>query len=148
MPRLPYTRMVLAEAMRLYPPAWIIGRRAIEAYEVGAYVIPATSIVVLSPYITQHDACFFPDPEVFDPQRWTAEAEASRPKFAYFPFGGGARQCIGEGFAWMEGILALATLAQQWRMRLAPGHPVALKPLLTLRPKYGMRMMLERRQVQ
>jgi cytochrome P450 len=146
-PRLPYTRMVLAEAMRLYPPAWIIGRRAIEAYEVGAYVIPATSIVVLSPYITQHDARFFPDPGVFDPQRWTPEAEAARPKFAYFPFGGGARQCIGEGFAWMEGILALATLAQQWRMRLAPGHLVALKPLLTLRPKYGMRMILERRQV-
>jgi len=146
-PRLPYTRMVLAEAMRLYPPAWIIGRRAIEAYEVGAYVIPATSIVVLSPYITQHDARFFPDPGVFDPQRWTLEAEAARPKFAYFPFGGGARQCIGEGFAWMEGILALATLAQQWRMRLAPGHLVALKPLLTLRPKYGMRMVLERRQV-
>jgi len=146
-PRLPYTRMVLAEAMRLYPPAWIIGRRAIEAYEVGAYVIPATSIVVLSPYITQHDARFFPDPGVFDPQRWTLEAEAARPKFAYFPFGGGARQCIGEGFAWMEGILALATLAQQWRMRLAPGHLVALKPLLTLRPKYGMRMILERRQV-
>ena len=146
-PRLPYTRMVLAEAMRLYPPAWIIGRRAIEAYEVGAYVIPATSIVVLSPYITQHDARFFPDPGVFDPQRWTLEAEAARPKFAYFPFGGGARQCIGEGFAWMEGILALATLAQQWRMRLAPGHLVTLKPLLTLRPKYGMRMILERRQV-
>jgi cytochrome P450 len=148
MPRLPYTRMVLAEAMRLYPPAWIIGRRALEAYAVGGYVIPAASIVVLSPYITQHDARFFPDPEVFDPQRWTPEAAATRPQFAYFPFGGGARQCIGEGFAWMEGILALATIAQQWRMRLAPGHPVALKPLLTLRPKYGMRMILERRQAQ
>jgi cytochrome P450 len=144
-PRLPYTRMVLAETMRLYPPAWIIGRRAIASYEVGGYVIPAKSIVVLSPYITQHDARFFSAPEVFDPQRWTPEAEAARPKFAYFPFGGGARQCIGEGFAWMEGSVALATLAQQWRMRLVPGHSVALKPLLTLRPKYGMRMRLERR---
>jgi cytochrome P450 len=144
-PRLSYTRMVLAEAMRLYPPAWIIGRRAIESYAVGGYVIPAQSIVVLSPYITQHDARFFPAPEVFDPQRWTPEAEATRPKFAYFPFGGGARQCIGEGFAWMEGMVALATLAQQWRMRLVSGHSVVLKPLLTLRPKHGMRMRLEQR---
>jgi cytochrome P450 len=146
MPQLRYTRMLLAEALRLYPPAWIIGRRALEAYEVGEYVLPAKAIVVMSPYITHHDARFFPAPEVCDPQRWTPEAEATRPKFAYFPFGGGARQCIGEGFAWMEGILALATLAQQWQMRLVPGHPVALKPLITLRPRYGMRMILARRQ--
>jgi len=144
-PQLRYTRMVLAEAMRLYPPAWIIGRRAIAAYEVGEYVIPAKTIIVVSPYITHHDPRFYPAPDVFDPQRWTPEAEAARPRFAYFPFGGGARQCIGEGFAWMEGILVLATLAQQWQMRLVPGHPVALRPLMTLRPRYGIRMMLVRR---
>jgi cytochrome P450 len=145
MPQLRYTRMVLAEALRLYPPAWIIGRRTIEAYEVGEYILPPQAIVVMSPYITQHDARFFPDPEVFNPQRWTPEMEATLPKFAYFPFGGGARQCIGEGFAWMEGMLVLATLAQQWHMRLVPGHRVALKPLITLRPRYGMQMTLQRR---
>ncbi len=145
MPRLPYTRMVLAETLRLYPPAWIIGRRTIEAYEVGGYALPAQAIVVMSPYLTQRDARFFSDPAAFQPQRWTPALEAALPKFAYFPFGGGARQCIGESFAWMEGTLALATLAQQWQMRLVPHHRVALKPQLTLRPKYGMRMIVQRR---
>lgn len=144
-PQLRYTRMVLAESMRLYPPAWIIGRRAINAYAVDAYVLPARSIVVVSPYITQRDARFFPNPTVFDPQRWTPEAEATRPRFAYFPFGAGARQCLGEGFAWMEGILTLATLAQQWQMRLVPGCPVALRPLITLRPRHSIRMTLQQR---
>ncbi len=144
-PQLRYTRMVLAEAMRLYPPAWVIGRRTIEAYEVGGYVLPPNTNVIMSPYVIHHDARFYPDPERFDPQRWTPEAEAARPPFTYFPFGAGARQCIGEGFAWMEGILTLATLAQYWQLRLVPGHPVALRPLITLRPKHGMRMILGRR---
>jgi len=97
---------------------------------------------MLSPYVTHHDARFFPDPEVFDPERWAAPVDTHQPKFAYFPFGGGLRQCIGEGFAWMEGILLLATLAQQWQMRLVPGHPVVPYPLVTLRPRYGMPMTL------
>jgi cytochrome P450 len=137
--------MVLAESMRLYPPAWGIGRRAVQDYAVGGYVVPARSIVLVSQYVMHRDPRYYPEPDAFDPQRWTPEAEAARPKFAYFPFGGGARQCIGEGFAWMEGILLLATLAQQWHMRLVPGHPVALRPLVTLRPKHGMRMTLQRR---
>ncbi len=145
LPQLRYTRMVLAEAMRLYPPAWVIGRRTIDAYEVGGYVLPPNTNVIMSPYVIHHDARFYPDPERFDPQRWTPGAEAARPPFTYFPFGAGARQCIGEGFAWMEGILALATLAQHWQLRLVPGHPVALRPLITLRPKHGMRMILGRR---
>jgi cytochrome P450 len=144
-PQLPYTRMVLAEALRLYPPAWIIGRRTTAPYAVGGYVLPPQTNVIMSPYVMQHDARFHPDPERFDPHRWTPEAAVARPPFTYFPFGAGARQCIGEGFAWMEGILALATLAQQWRCRLVPGHPVALRPLLTLRPKHGMRMTVARR---
>jgi cytochrome P450 len=92
------------------------------------------------------DARYFPDPDRFDPERWTTEARAARPQFSYFPFGGGPRRCIGEGFAWMEGILLIATLAQQWQMRLVPHHPVALKPVITLRPKHGMKMILSRRQ--
>jgi cytochrome P450 len=144
-PRLRYTEMVFAEAMRLYPPAWIIGRRALGDYRIDGYTIPARSILLLSQYVTHHDARFFPDPFRFDPERWTPEARDSRPKFSYFPFGGGPRVCIGESFAWMEGALVLATIAQRFRMRLAPGHPVEKQPLVTLRPKHGMRMVLEAR---
>jgi cytochrome P450 len=92
-----------------------------------------------------HDSRFFPEPQRFDPQRWTTEARESRPQFSYFPFGGGPRRCIGEGFAWMEGILLIATLARQWRMRLAPDQQVEVRPVITLRPKHGMRMTLTRR---
>jgi cytochrome P450 len=144
-PRLRYTEMVLAEAMRLYPPAWAIGRLALKDYEVGGYTMPAKSLVLLSQYVTQRDARFFTDPECFDPERWTPEAKESRPQFSYFPFGGGTRRCIGEGFAWMEGILLIATLAGQWRMRLVPNHRVEPMPVITLRPKYGMRMTVEKK---
>jgi cytochrome P450 len=144
-PRLRYTEMVFAEAMRLYPPAWVIGRRALGDYQINGYKIPARSILLMSQYVTHHDARFFPDPFRFDPERWTPEARESRPKFSYFPFGGGPRVCIGESFAWMEGALVLATIAQRFRMRLAPGHPVEMQPLVTLRPKHGMLMILESR---
>lgn len=144
-PRLRYTEMVFAEAMRLYPPAWIIGRRALGDYQLNGYTIPARSILLMSQYVTHHDARFFPDPFRFDPERWRPEARESRPKFSYFPFGGGPRLCIGESFAWMEGSLVLATIAQRFRMRLAPGYPVEMQPLVTLRPKHGMRMILEER---
>jgi cytochrome P450 len=141
-PRLPYTRMVLAESMRLYPPAWILGRRALSAFEVNDYEIPARSIVLMSQYVTQRDARWFPEPDRFDPDRFGPDQQATRPKFAYFPFGGGPRVCIGEQFAWMEGVILLATIAQRWKLRLVPGHPVALQPIITLRPKFGMRMMV------
>lgn len=144
-PRLKYTEMVLAESMRLYPPAWIIGRRALGDYEINGYHIPAGAILLMSQYVMHHNPKYFPDPERFDPERWTPEAKEARPQFSYFPFGGGPRLCIGENFAWMEGVLVLATLAQQWQMRLAPGHPVELEPLVTLRPKHGMKMILARR---
>jgi cytochrome P450 len=145
MASLRYTEMVLAESMRLYPPAWILGRRALKDYQAGGFHIPSGSIVVLSPYVMHRDERYFPEPARFDPERWTPEAKEARPQFSYFPFGGGPRRCIGEGFAWMEGVLVIAALARRWRMRLVPGHPVATQPMVTLRPKHGMRMTLERR---
>ena len=101
-PSLPYVEKVVTESMRLYPPAWIIGRRALEDYPIDGYVVPARSVVVISPYLIHRDARFFPEPDRFVPERWTPEFKASLPPFAYFPFGGGARRCIGESFAWME----------------------------------------------
>jgi cytochrome P450 len=139
-PSLPYVERIVTEAMRLYPPAWLIGRRAIASHQLGPYVAPARSILIMSPFIIQRDARYYADPERFDPDRWTPEFKASLPRFAYFPFGGGPRQCIGEPFAWMELILIVATIAQRWDLRLVPGHPVEMQPLITLRAKHGMRM--------
>jgi len=146
--QLRYTEMVLAESMRLYPPAWAIGRLSINEHEIAGYTMPPRSLVLVSPYVIQHDARYFPDPERFDPERWTPEAREARPQFSYFPFGGGARRCIGEGFAWMEGILLIATLARAWCLRHVPDHRVALQPAITLRPKHGMLMTLEKRSKQ
>ena len=143
--QLVYTEKVVTEAMRLYPPAWMIGRRAIHAFELNGYTIPARTIVVMSQWVMHRNAKYFDAPETFDPERWTPEFKAALPKYAYFPFGGGPRQCIGEGFAWMELILLIATLARHWKMARAPGHPVAPQPLVTLRPKHGMPMTLRRR---
>ena len=144
-PHLPYTEMVVAESVRLYPPAWAIGRRALVAQNIGGYVVPADSIVLLSPFVTQRDARFFPDPARFDPDRWTPEAKQSRAQYSYFPFGGGPRRCIGESFAWAEAILVLATLASRWKARLVPGKKVQAKALITLRPKNGVHVTIERR---
>jgi cytochrome P450 len=144
-PALGYVERVVTESMRLYPPAWLIGRRAIGEYTIGSYVAPARSILIMSPFIVQRDSRYYRDPERFDPDRWTPAFKASLPKFAYFPFGGGPRQCIGESFAWMELMLVVATIAQQWDLRLVPGHPVELQPLITLRARHGMRMTIARR---
>ena len=145
LPMLVYTEMVLAESMRLYPPAWIVGRRALADYEVGGFIAPRRSIVVACQWVTHRDPRYFSNPERFDPERFRTEAKAVRPKFSYFPFGGGPRVCIGEGFAWMEGVLLLATLARRWRLRLEPGQDIVPAPSITLRPRHGMRMLLERR---
>jgi cytochrome P450 len=144
--RLPFTRMVLSETMRLYPPAWTLGRRALNDCVIAGYTIPQGSIVMMSQWVMHHDARYYPDPFCFKPERWTATAAAKRPRFAYFPFGGGARMCIGDQFAWTEGILLLATLGQQWQFRLVPKHPIALLPRITLRPKHGMKMTMHTRQ--
>ncbi|MBA3239691.1 MAG: cytochrome P450 [Acidobacteria bacterium] len=143
--RLPYTERVLAEAMRIYPPTWRLVRRAIRDFPVGEHILPAGSLVVVCQYAMHRDPRYFPDPERFDPERFTPEAKAERPQYSYFPFGGGPRRCIGEGFALMEGVLLLATLARRWRLRLAPGHPVEVFPEHLLRSKHGMLMTLEKR---
>jgi cytochrome P450 len=142
LPQLQYTRMVLTEALRLYPPAWLMTRRARQEVVIGDYRFPPGTFFLLSPYLTHHDARFFPDPEAFVPTRWAAPPETDPARYAYLPFGGGPRQCLGEGFAWMEGLLVLATVAQTW---LVPGHPVAPWALVTLRPKHGIHVQLARR---
>jgi cytochrome P450 len=132
-PSLPYVEQVVTEAMRLYPPAWIIGRRALEPYRIDDFEVPAGAIVLVSPYLTQRDPEYFPNPDRFDPDRWTPAFKAALPPFAYFPFGGGTRRCIGEGFAWMELVVV-------------PGHPVVPQPVVTLRLKHGLKMTAERRE--
>ena len=145
--RLPYTRMIVAESMRLYPPAWAIGRRAIRDFEAGGYEIPARSMVLMCQYITHRDSRFFPEPERFDPDRWKPEIAALRPKFSYFPFGGGTRVCIGEQFAWMEGVLILAATGRKWRLSYNAIHPPEVEPRITLRPKGGLTMKVVSRRV-
>jgi len=143
--RLPYTKMVLTESMRLYPPVWIIGRHATRDTTINGIAIPKGSYVHVSQFLMHRDARFFPDPERFDPDRWKPEAVAARPRFSYFPFGGGGLQCIGEGFAWTQGVLVIAALTRRWKMQLAPGARIKLEPQLTLRSRYGMPMTLHRR---
>lgn len=144
-PRLDYTRRVFQESMRLFPPAYIIGRESIEDTTLGGYRIPKGSIVIMSSYITQRDKRYFPNPESFDPDRWLPENSAGRHKFTYFPFGGGRRLCVGEPFAWMEGVLVMATLCQHWKATLDPSHKIGFDLYVTLRPKGGMPMTLLRR---
>ena len=138
--RLPYVTRVVTEAMRLYPPAWLVGRRAVNEYRIGSYSLPPRSIIIMSQWIVHRDPRHYRDPDRFDPDRWTPEFKAALPRFAYFPFGGGPRQCIGESFAWMELVLLVATIAQRWRFDLVPGHPVVPQAAVTLRPKHGMQM--------
>ncbi len=145
LPRLPYTAMVFDEALRLYPPAWIITRKAISEDEIGKVRIPAGSLVVTSPYVTQRDPRYWPDPEAFEPERFLPERAAGRPRFAYYPFGGGPRMCIGNHFAMVEAGLVIATVAQGYRLRLVPGQQVAVEPSVTLRPKHGLMMTLHTR---
>ena len=144
-PKLQYTEKVLRESMRIYPPVWAMGRTVENNYQVGEYTIPAGSSILMCQYVMHHDSRYYEEPEKFNPDRWTAEFKTHLPRFSYFPFGGGIRGCIGEPFAWMEGTLLIATFAQKWTMRLAPGQRIKLDPAITLRPKYGMKMKLIQR---
>jgi cytochrome P450 len=139
-PSLKYTEMVFAESMRLYPPAWAMGRQSTCPIELGPYRFPPQTHFFFSQYVMHRSAEFWPDPLVFRPERHTPEAKLDRPRFVYFPFGGGRRQCIGEGFAWMEGVLSLATIAQKWRLNFLPTYPVIAQAKITLRPKHPMMM--------
>jgi len=142
LPQLRYTRMVIEESMRLYPPAWAISRNAIGEDEIGGYPVrPRTNIIICS-FVTHRHPAFWEEPERFDPERFSSQRSAGRPDFAYLPFGGGPRICIGNSFATIEAQLIVATIAQRYRLRLAPGHPVELHPLITLRPRHGIRMTL------
>jgi cytochrome P450 len=144
LPRLKYTRMVLQETLRLYPPAWIISRRAIQDDVVGGHPIPAGTVISISPYAMHHHPGFWANPEGFDPQRFSPEQVEGRPQYAYFPFGGGPRLCIGRDFALQEAIIILATVAQRYRLDLVPGHAVVPEPLITLRPREGVKVRLRR----
>jgi len=144
--KLTYCEHVIAESMRLYPPAWAIGRLATEDHEFGGFPVAKGSLILISPYITHRDKRFWSEPEVFRPERWEMQSvKVAGQRYIYFPFGGGIRRCIGEGFAWTEGILLLATLAGKWKLELDPGQKIALQPMITLRPKYGMRMKIRSR---
>ncbi|HEX9997373.1 MAG TPA: cytochrome P450 [Abditibacterium sp.] len=142
---LTYTQMVFYEAMRLYPPAWALGRRAIRDCEIFGYSVPKDAIVLVSQWTMHRDARFWPDPLEFRPERFDEAAKAERPKFAYFPFGSGPRTCIGESFAMMEAALLIATLAQEWWAVAVSSQPLKLQPLITLRPAHPVKMRLERR---
>jgi cytochrome P450 len=140
--RLPYTDRVVKESMRLYPPAWSLARSVAKETELAGYRLPVGANVVMSPWIMQRDPRFFDHPEQFDPDRWTEQSTQHLPRFAYFPFGGGPRVCIGASFAVMEANLLLAAIAQRFELGLVPGHPVVPQPGITLRPRYGIRMSI------
>lgn len=144
-PNLRFARMVVAEAMRLFPPVWALSRKAVEDHPVAGYTIPRGALVGVSQYVMHRDARYYENPDQFDPSRWTEEQAALRPRYSYFPFGGGPRLCIGEPFAWMESVLVLATLGQKWRLRLVTDDEVELAPMVTLRPKHGIAMRIEQR---
>ena len=145
-PKLQYTEKVLRESMRLFPPVWTMGRYVENDYPVGEFTIPAGSSVLMSQYVMHHDSRYYENSEEFNPERWTDEFKTHLPRFSYFPFGGGIRGCIGEPFAWMEGILIIATIAQKWTMNLTKDQRIKLDPAITLRPKYGMKMKLTLRE--
>ena len=140
-----YAEMVLKESMRLYPPAWLIGREATEEVQLGDYRVPAGTNIFMSQWLVHRDPRYFEQPQQFNPDRWTPERERLLPRFAYFPFGGGPRVCLGAAFAMMEAVLLLATISQRFRLRLVPGHTVLPLFSITLRPKHGVKVLLSRR---
>jgi cytochrome P450 len=145
LPALRYAEMVVMESMRLYPPAYGIGREATRPTEVAGHPVPAGGIVIMPTWVVQRDARWFDEPEAFRPERWAHDAMRRLPRFAYFPFGGGPRQCIGNTFATMEATLVLAAIARRFRLALMPGQRVTPTPYITLRPEPGIRVHLEGR---
>jgi cytochrome P450 len=144
--RLKVTEQVIQEAIRLYPPAYLISRMAVQDYSLDGRRIASGATVLMSPWVVQRDARWFPDPERFDPERWAGDTAKALPRFAYFPFGGGPRVCIGNTFAMMESVLLLATLAQRYRFHLVPDQQIDLQAAVTLRPRHGLKMTICKRQ--
>jgi len=144
-PKLTYATNVFTEAMRLYPPAWILTRQATKDCTIGEYLVPEGTDVLMSQFVVHHDPRFFENPEKFDTDRWTKEMRTKFPRFAYFPFGGGPRSCVGEPFAWMEGVLIISRMAQGWNLSLAQKNKVEMLPRITLRPKNGIKMKVTKR---
>lgn len=142
---LPFTRRVLSESMRLYPPAWAVARQVVEPCTIGGYPLPKDAVVLLSQWVTHRDARWWADPLNFDPQRFGDDGKCARPRWSYFPFGGGSRGCIGESFAWMEAILVIATIARRWKLRFEGTGAPNLRPLITLRPAGAVRMSVSAR---
>ena len=142
---LPYLRGVVHEAWRLYPPSWVVSRSAIDADEIGGKPIEPGTLIIISPHVMHRNPEFWPDPERFDPGRFMGDAENGRHRFAYIPFGGGPRLCIGNHFAEMETMLIVATLAQHFTLKLVSDYPVLPKPMVTIRPRGGMWMKIEKR---
>jgi len=142
LPKLPYLDWVISESMRMYPPAWTVGRRAIESFELGGYTFPAGQMVMINQWVLHHLPEVWGDPYTFRPERWEPSQARAIPAGAYFPFGAGPRMCIGMPFAQLEARLLLATILQRFTPEVVPGWPVVPRPRITLRPKYGMQMTL------
>lgn len=146
LPALPYTRMVVKEALRLYPPNRSVGREALNDCEIGDYDVPAGTQVLMSQWVVQRDPRWFESPEEFRPERWTPEFTKQLPKYAYFPFGGGPRVCIGQDFAMMEAMLVIATVLRKFRLTLIGGQVIEPQPVILLRPKHGIKIRATARQ--
>ena len=144
LPKLAYTQRVIQEVLRLYPAAYLFAREAVTEDVIDGYPIPPKTLIFITPFITHRDPNYWPDPERFDPDRFAPEPVSSRPRHIYYPFGEGPHVCIGNNFALMEMQLILAIALQRFRLRLVPNHPIALKPEATLRPKHGMKMIVEK----
>ncbi len=144
-PRLTFTRDVIAESMRLRPPAWVLGRRVVRPFRLGEWTVAPGSVILTSQFVTHRNPRYWHDPEAFRPERWSNGETAALPRFAYFPFGGGNRICVGESFAWTEAVLVLATLARRLRFVGTDPSPVPLEPVVTLRPGRPIRMRVEAR---
>jgi len=140
LPKFRYIENIFRESMRIYPPVWSIGRLAEEDYLIDKYTIPKGSSILMSQYVMHHDSRYYANPSEFNPDRWTDEFERHLPRFSYFPFGGGIRGCIGESFAWQEGILLIATVSSYWRLELIPNQKIRMDPGITLNPKNGIKM--------
>lgn len=145
LPHLPHTANIISETLRLYPPAPALGREAITDFKIDGYYVAKGTDIFVSQWVMHRDPRYFADPELFNPDRWATDLSSRLPRYAYFPFGGGPRQCIGNTFATMEATLVLATVAQRFRLALVPDHPVVAEEIPTLRPKYGLRMVIHRR---